>query len=754
MLNVLHRIVQEVTDAPDLQSALAIIVQDVKQAIGADACSIYLTDMDTGEHVLAATDGLRREAVGKVRLPQSKGLIGLVCERAEPVNLPDAHQHPRYLFIPDTGEKAFRGFIGVPIIQNRRVLGVLVARQHEPRSFDDDEVTFLFTLAAQLAGAITHARASGELGALPGSSLPSRYLEGRPGSSGVGLGIAVVVYPAADLEAVPDRPTIDPVADEALFRAAILSAVDELKALTERMQSTLQAEDRALFDAWLMMLDSETLVDRTVELIHAGNWAPGALRQVIEEHAQVFDAMEDPYLRERGSDVRDLGTRILMHLENRVAQPLTYPEHSILVGEEVSAIQLAEVPRERLAGIISAKGSSSSHVAILARAIGVPAVMGVTDLPVGRMDGRDVIIDGYRGRVYVSPAPSICAEYEQVAAADRALSAELLSERSLPCCTADGVPVSLYLNTGLVLETNLAEIENVAGVGLYRTEFPFMVRDAFPGESVQTASYERVLAAFAPRPVTMRTLDVGGDKPLPYFPVEETNPFLGWRGIRISLAHPEIFLGQVRAMLRASSGHGNLRLLLPMISTVREVEEALLLIHQAFEEIREEGYRIQMPPLGVMVEVPAAVYQAEALASRVDFLSIGTNDLTQYLLAVDRNNPHVADLFDDMHPAVLRAVHQVVEAARVYDREVSVCGELAGSPCAVVLLLGMGITSLSMSLGSLSRVKRVIRQFTMPEARELVRMAMAYEDVAGVRSLLNAVLETKGLASLISPRRN
>jgi phosphotransferase system enzyme I (PtsP) len=752
MLEELRRIVQEVNEAPDLEQALSVIVRRVKQAVGADVCSVYLTDFEARQHVLQATDGLRPEAVGRVRLPLNRGLIGWVSERAEPVNLDDASSHPRYLFVHETGEKRYRGFLGAPIIQNRRVLGVLVLRQREERRFEDDEVTFVMTLASQLAGAITHARASGELARLqePGV-LPNRFLQGLAASPGIAIGMSVVVYPSADLDAVPDRHATDPGAEEAAFRAAVADVMEEIERFAARTAADLRTEDRVLFDAWLLMLESDTLVDGTVERIRAGSWAPGALRETIAEHARVFDAMDDPYLRERGSDVRDLGRRILMHLQNLEARPVDYPPRTILVGDELSAMQIAAVPRGLLAGLVSTMGSSSSHVAILARGMGVPAALGVTDLPVGRIEGLELVVDGYRGRVYVAPGAVVRAEYQRLLDDDLALSTELESLRRLPAETPDGYTMPLYLNTGLVSEARPVGLEESAGVGLYRTELPFIVRDRFPGETAQMTNYRQILETFAPRPVTIRTLDVGGDKPLPYFPVKESNPFLGWRGIRITLDHPEIFLTQVRAMLRAAIGLENLQLLLPMVSTVSEVDDAMLLIQRAHDELRDEGYQVQMPPVGVMVEVPAAVYQAEALARRVAFLSVGTNDLTQYLLAVDRNNAHVAKLYDELHPAVLRALVQVVAGARLYGREVSICGEMAGDPMGVVLLLGMGIHSLSMGASSLLRVKWVIRSMSRMRARELLGVALQCEDVTSVRRLLLDALEDVGLGGLVRP---
>ncbi len=753
MLESLRRIVQEVNNAPDLEQALTIIVRRVKQAVSADVCSVYLNDFDNRRHVLQATDGLRPEAVGRVRMELGRGLVGLVSERAEPINIDDAATHPRYLCMTDTGEQRFHAFLGAPIIQNRKVLGVLVLREREIRLFDEDEVTFVVTLASQLAGAITFARTSGELARLQGEGIPQRFLPGLAASSGIGIGTAVVVYPPADLDAVPDRRPENTGSEEESFRSAVENVAEDLDRFAVRTKEHLSAEELALFDAWRLMLESDSLIDGTLHRIQAGNWAPGALRETIAEHARVFENMDDAYLRERASDVRDLGRCILMHMQNLTNAPIQYPKNTILVGESLNAMQIADVPRERFAGIVSTTGSGSSHVAILARGMGVPAAMGVSDLPVSRVEGREMVVDGYRGRVYVSPGPAVRSEYQRLAEDDRALTNELQALRQLPAETTDGYVLPLFLNTGLVSETRPLGIEESAGVGLYRTELPFIVRDSFPGEMAQMSNYRRVLELFAPRPVTIRTLDIGGDKPLPYFPINEANPFLGWRGVRITLDHPEIFLTQVRAILRAAIGLDNLQLLLPMISTVSEVDEALLLLQRAHDELLEEGYQVRMPPVGVMVEVPAAVYQAEALARRVDFLSVGTNDLTQYLLAVDRNNPHVAKLYDEFHPAVLRALVQIQAGARVHGKEVSICGEMAGDPLAVPLLLGMGVHSLSMGAGSLLRVKRVIRSMSRARAREVLRVALQCEDAAAVRRLLLDALEGVGLGGLVRPGR-
>lgn len=754
MLDTLRRIIQEVNRAPDLARALSIIVTRVKQAMVVDVCSVYLTDPENKQHVLMATDGYNPDAVGRVRLNFGEGLVGVVARREEMLNLDDASSHKAYIYTSEIGEDPFYGFLGVPIVQHRRVLGVLVVRQRERRRFAEPEETFLFTLAAQLAGAISHAGASGDITRLLQQTDESRYaLKGSSGTPGAAVGHARVVYPMANLEAIPDRPAEDVESEIAEFRAAVGAVERDMRMMSARMVDSLPAEDIALFDALIMMLRSENLVDGTIEGIRAGNWAPGALRETIVEHVNAFEAMEDPYLRERASDVRDLGRRILEHLQSTSPAQRSWEPDTILVGEEISASQLAEVPVQYLVGVVSARGSSASHVAILARALGIPAVMGFEDLPVSRLEGQEVVIDGYQARLFVRPSHAVREEFRRLQEEEAALTQDLLDLIDLPSETPDGVHVPLYANTGLLTDITPSLRCGAEGVGLYRTEVPFMIRDRFPGEEEQYRIYRQVLEAFAPSPVTVRTLDIGGDKALPYFPVEEENPFLGWRGIRIALDHPEIFLTQVRAILRANAGLDNLQLLLPMISSVSEIDEAIGLVRRAHEALIEEGEQTTYPKIGVMIEVPSAVYQVPAMAKRVDFFSVGSNDLTQYLLAVDRNNAQVSDLYNALHPAVLRAIHQVVVEAHAQQRPVSVCGEMAGDPAAALLLLGMGVDSLSMSSASLLRVKWAVRSFNTEKMQSLLEEIWALEDAAGVRALLHSSLDEAGLGGLVRAGR-
>lgn len=756
MLNQLRRIIQEVNSARNLDQALSIIVQRVKETMEVAVCSVYLKAEEEQQLVLMATEGLRQEAVGQIRLSAGEGLVSLVADRAEPVNLAEAPQHPQYRYFSASGEEQFSGFLGVPIIHHRSVLGVLVVQQRLAEQFDEDHVTLLITIAAQLAGAIAHADISGEIDRLLGAhddALPSKPITGQPGAPGVGIGTAVVVYPMADLAATPDRMVEDVDQEIEHFRQAMIRVKEEIQVLSGRLKNVLPQEDHALFDAYRLMLESRTLNEVTVERIREGQWAPGALRQTVTEQLKVFNEMDDPYLRERADDLHDLSLRILVHLQEATSTITEYPDNTILIGNEISASMLAEVPHDKLTAVVSVRGSRTSHVAILARALGVPAVMGAKDLPVGRIDRQEVIVDGYGGQIYIAPSTTVKTEYKRLSKEEDDLNLELMALKNEPAETQDGELISLYANTGLLSDITPSLNSGAEGIGLYRTEFPFMIRQRFPGEDEQYNVYRQALEAFAPRPVTLRTLDVGGDKALPYFPIEEDNPFLGWRGIRITLDHPEIFMVQVRAMMRANAGLENLQIMLPMICNVSELDEANELIHRAHREIREEGLDVVLPKIGVMIEVPSAVYLMDRLAKRVDFFSIGTNDLTQYLLAVDRNNAQVADLYDSMHPAVLMAVNQIIERARANNKAISVCGEMAGDPAAAILLVAMGVDSLSMSASSLLRVKWVIRNLTRARAREILDEVLLMDDAKSIRHFLNERLDQAGMGGLIRAGR-
>lgn len=756
MLNTLRKIVQEVNAAKDLKAALSIIVQRVKEAMGSQVCSVYLLDPETNRFVLMATDGLNKRSIGKVSMAPSEGLVGLVGSREEPLNLEDAASHPRYRYFAETGEERYASFLGAPIIHHRRVMGVLVVQQKERRQFDEGEEAFLVTMSAQLAGVIAHAEATGSIRGLgrQGKGVQEAKFIGVPGAPGAAVGTAVVVLPPADLNVVPDRSVDDIAAELELFDKALGWVREDMQELSEKLATQLRKEERALFDVYLMMLEDAALGNEVRKIIRTGQWAQGALRQVVLDHVKRFELMDDAYLRERASDVRDLGRRLLAYLQEERKISLVYPDNTILVSEELSPAMLGEVPEGKLVGLISVTGSGNSHVAIFARAMGIPTVMGVVDLPYSKIDGIKLIVDGYHGEVFTNPSELLSKQYAEVVEEERQLTEGLDALRALPCETLDGHRMPLWVNTGLLADVARAQQRGAEGVGLYRTEVPFMINERFPSEKEQLATYREQLQAFHPLPVTMRTLDIGGDKALSYFPIKEENPFLGWRGIRVTLDHPEIFLVQTRAMLKASEGLNNLRILLPMISGIQELEEALHLIHRAWGEVRDEGIDVPLPPIGMMIEIPAAVYQTRELARQVDFLSVGSNDLTQYLLAVDRNNPRVADLYDFLHPAVLQALQKVVNDAHLEGKPVSICGEMAGDPAAAVLLLAMGFDSLSMNATNLPKVKWLLRQITQSKARELLGQVMTMDNPHLIYSTLHLALRNLGLGRVINPASN
>ena len=749
MLNTLRRVVQAVNGAQDLNEAMSIMVNRVAEAIGTESCSVFLVDHHAGGYRLAASVGFLESSEGTVVLKFDQGLVGLVAEREEPINVEHASAHPRYAYFPQTGEERYEAFMGVPIIHQRQVLGVLVVQQRDRRRFDEGEEAFLVTVSAQLSGKVAHAKAAGLLQSTAKRQDAELTLKGISGSPGAAIGQAVGVYVLADIEGVPDRKTDNPREELMRFRQALELTRGDLQALHDRFSKIVPASEQALFDVYLQMLSSASVTDEIERRILAGYWAPSAVSQVVKHHVCLFEGMEDVYLRERAADLKELGRRILTHLREEPREEIDYPDDTILVGQELTAASLADVPPGRLKAIVSAKGSTNAHVAILARAMGYPAIMGATGLPMNDVEGKTIIVDGYTGTVHLKPSKNLIREYERLVEEEQELYAGLSELKDKAAITPDGYQIPLLVNTGLMADIQPALQCGAEGVGLYRTELPFMVRDRFPTEEEQCTLYRKLLSAFAPAMVTIRTLDIGGDKPLPYFPVVESNPFLGWRGIRVTLDHPEIFLVQLRALLRASEQTHNLNILLPMVCQISEVKEAQSLLEQAYTELVEEGYPVSRPALGVMVEVPSLLYQLPQLCEMVDFLSIGSNDLTQYLLAVDRNNHNVQRYYDGLHPAVLACMNDIVQVAKAHEVPVSICGELAGDPAAAILLLGMGFDSMSMSAVSLPRIKWIIRNVEHKQAQKILEQALSKTTAQEVRDYMQSALETAGLGGLV-----
>lgn len=755
MLNVLRKIVQDVTQEGDFAVSMQRLVTHIQEALGTEVCSIYLTSRNGDGYVLAATQGLNEARVGEVLLAQDQGLVGLVGGRAEPLNLDAAPQHPNFYFVPEIGEEPFNSFLGVPILHQGQVLGVLVVQQRTPRRFDEAEEAFLVTLSAQLAYSVAHAKAVGHafFADSPKDSIADGAFKGFAGAPGIGIGVGVVMHPIADLDAVPSRPAQDITVELLLLDRAIEAVRNDIRTLMRDLQASLPQEELALFDAYLHMLDDGALAGDIREVVRRGEWAQGALRKVIREHVSRFEVMDDPYLRERGTDVKDLGVRVLGYLQRIREKKTQFPSNAILVGEELTPGMLAAIPFEQLRGVISVRGSGNSHVAILARAMGIPAVMGAGDLPAYELEGVSIIVDGHYGEVYTQPSKKRLAENLSLLEQEQVFAEELNDLKELPSVTRDGWRVQLWVNIGLAGDLSRSLDRGAEGIGLFRTEVPFMSQDRFPTEVEQRALYREHMEAFDPRPVTMRTLDIGGDKSLSYFPIQEDNPFLGWRGIRVTLDHPEIFLVQVRAMLKANAGLlGDLRIMLPMISSLTELRRAKVLIDQAYTEVLEEGVQVKRPQVGVLIEVPAAVYQARLLAKEADFMAVGSNDSTQYLLAVDRNNPRVAELYQEVHPAVIRALREVARAVHAEEKPLGICGELAGTPAGAILLMAMGYHVLSMNATHLLRVKWVIRNIKRSDARRMLARVMRMDTADEVIPFVQEEMTRLGLSKAMPAR--
>lgn len=758
MLKILKRIIQDVSHSAGLEQSLQILVQRVQEAIGCDVVNVYLLDYKNDEYVLAASAGMTINKTYPIRFALHQGVVGQVGRREEPININNAHLHPHFIDHPLIPEQILKGFLGVPILQHRKLYGVLTSQQQDEQCFDDEQEAFLITLAAQLGALIAHAEATGELFdlTLPPTenktefSSPDMSLKGQGCVPGVAIGRAVVIYPQANIDAVPRQTTQDTKNEIELFKHALKTTREHIQRLGRRLAISVGEQEQALFDVYVGMLDQENLGTEVIaEITQEQVTAETALASVIKRYLTHFEDIHDPYLKERAIDIKDIGQRILATLQSEHKQEYVYSPKTILVGEAITASDLAEVPEGCLAGIVSGKGSNNSHVAILARAMNIPTVMGVIGLKLEDIAKRALIVDGYNGDIFVSPPKSLVSEYKQLWQEENELNESLFLLRDKLAETLDNYRIKLQVNTGLAMDAGLSMSVGAEGVGLYRSEVPFMTRDRFPSEDEQYIIYRQILKAFAPHEVTMRTLDIGGDKVLPYFPIEEDNPYLGWRGIRVTLDHPDVFLMQVRAMMRANEDIKNLRIMLPMVTTLSEVDEAIYLIHQAYQELLEEGCDIPKPQIGVMIEVPAAAFGAHEFAKRVDFLSVGSNDLTQYFLAVDRNNARVANLYDSLHPAILRMLMKIVESGHAAGVKVSICGEMAGDPVVALLLLAMGFDALSMNSASLLRIKWVIRSFSLSECRQILADVLGMENPSEIRLYLQEILQNQGLGGLI-----
>jgi phosphotransferase system enzyme I (PtsP) len=758
MLTTLRRIVHEFSQSAELDSALHRMVVQIKETMNTDCCSIYLADHHKQHFLLAASDGLAERSLGQTTIGFTEGLVGLVGQREEPLNIANAQHHPQFVHAPEVEEDELNAFLGTPIIHRRKVLGILSIQQKEARHFTENEEAFLVTLSAQLATSLANAEANFLITEQDTNSRWTKALQGVAGSSGVMIGEMFVVCPVVSLATVYLQRTKTPDLQLQRFEEAVTKTRIDFDFMRSKLQGIIADSSLDIFDMYKQLLNNANIGKEVSDKIKLGWTAESALKQIIDGYVIQFEALDDSYFRERASDIRDLGNRLLLNLKNLNFNEKKPPKAFILVAEEVTAAMLAQYQHQGLKGVVSLLGSNNSHAAILARALGVPAIMEIDKISLSRLHQKNCIVDGYSGELFVQPNEALQREYQHLIKQETRLADKVKRVEKLPAITKDGHAIALQLNAGLSSGFEHSKNSGAVGIGLYRTEIPFMNRSCFPSESEQTQLYRQVLSAFPNQPVTMRTLDVGGDKSLPYFPINEDNPFLGWRGIRITLDHPEIFLLQVRAMLRANVGQENLEIMLPMISSVVEVDEASRLINQAYYELSAElnfvgEKKLTRPKMGIMIEVPGIIYQLPELADKVDFFSVGSNDLTQYLLAVDRNNARVSGLYNSYHPAVLRALNHIAEQSTRSLVPLSLCGELASEPAGALLLLAMGYDKLSMNAHNIAKIKWVIRHVEFHQVKLMLAHVLTLSTCKQVHSYLNEQLEEFGLGGFVRAGR-
>ena len=745
-LSTLTALVEQIARTQDPSAMMATIVQRLSELLNVEVCSIYLCNPERDSLILAATKGLSAEAVGQAHLAINEGLVGHIAATLSAVNLADAPADDRFVYIPETHEMAYHRFLGVPLLHLRKLVGVLVIQGHQREPFSEEDEAFLITVASQLGSTLYQLHRDGKwMTNLPDSSSPYRRYNGVKGAPGVGCGRLWQIHPQMSLSDVKPSITSNPAQQKQDFQDALAAVREELESGSGRLGQPLPADVGALFHVYQMMLQSPELSERVIKLISEGASAEWALKQTIDEMAGMFEQSADPYMQARSEDIRNIGQRLLNQILERDQQVIETPdEELVLAGDLISIADIAAFPQERIRGLICTDGSALSHTAIVANALGIPAVMGVEGLELEHNRGARVIVDGNRAECVINPPPALLSEYKRMIVQEQRFMKGLDRLRDQAAETLDGVRIRLLTNTGLLADATPGLQRGAEGVGLYRSEIPFMVHHSFPTEHEQYRIYRKVLKAYSPYPVSMRTLDIGGDKQLPYFEINESNPYLGWRGIRFTLDNTQLLVSQIRAMLRAHAEHGNLKLLVPMISRVDEIKTVRELVEKALAALERDGIHASMPEIGMMIEVPSAMLLLPKLAPYIDFVSVGSNDLTQYLLAVDRNNPRVSNLFDNLHPAMLVALEQILTQCRKLDLPVSLCGEMASDPIAVLLLIALGYDTLSLSAYNIPKIKLLIRSVRREDLLPLLEQAKDCTDESEIRDLFRPVVEQLG----------
>jgi phosphotransferase system enzyme I (PtsP) len=705
---LLRRLREVMVEPVSAQERLDKIVVLIAANMVAEVCSVYVLRVDSTLE-LYATEGLNRDAVHNTVLRADEGLVGLVASQASAINLSNAQAHPAFSFRPETGEEIYHSFLGVPILRAGNTLGVLVVQNRARRNYSEEEVEALQTTAMVLAEMI----ASGELSALapPGAEPAARrslHLTGMALSEGIALGHVVLHEPRV----VVTNYIADDIPRELKhLQSAVETLRTHLDELLEHGDVVEGGEHRDVLEAFRMFAYDRGWLHKLEEAVMTGLTAEAAVERVQSDTRARMLRQTDPYLRERLHDLDDLANRLMRQLTGRDHAPSrdNLPDNAILVARSMGPAALLDYDRKKLRGLVLEEGGPTSHVAIVARALGIAAV-GEIDNATGMADPGDaIILDGSAGDLHLRPLPDMEAAYAERVRLRARRQQQYQALRDLPCVTKDGEKVTLMINAGLSVDLPHIADTGAAGIGLFRTELQFMVAPNFPRSSEQYALYRAVLDAANGKPVTFRTLDIGGDKVLPYMRnIEEENPALGWRAIRLGLDRPALLRTQLRALLRAAGGQA-LKIMFPMIATVSEFDQAKELVDLELTHLRRHGHKLpDEVEVGSMVEVPSLLYQLDELLEHVDFLSVGSNDLVQFLYAVDRGNPRVSGRFDPLSAPVLRALKDIADKCREYGKPVTLCGELASQPIGALALIAIGYRSLSLAPSAVGPVKAML----------------------------------------------
>lgn len=727
----------------EAQDKLDRVVRVIAQNMVAEVCSIYLVRAG-GVLELFATEGLKEEAVHQTRLSVGEGLVGLVAERGLPLNLSEAPTHRRFAYRPETGEEIYHSFLGVPILRGGRVSGVLVVQNVTPRSYYPEEVEALQTISMVIAelvgsGALIAGDELYEDAITTGEPIT---LDGIALAAGVGAGAAVFHQPQIHItKTIADDVEVE--------RSRLEDSIAQLRLQLEDMIAhpdlAHSGEHREVLETYRMFAYDQGWQDKMREAVLSGLTAEAAVDKVQQENRARMAKIRDPYLRERIGDFEDLATRLIRIIQGDTSKYRTdLKEDSVLVARNIGPAELMDYNPQFLKAIVLEEGSSTAHVVIIARAMGVPVLGRIGGLLRHVQAGEQIVVDTESGHAYVRPDDDVLETYKNTLELHQKLLATYASERDLPTETQDGHKVELLMNAGLLVDLPSLDQTGAEGIGLFRTEFQFMVSPVLPKVDEQTKIYSTALDVAGDRPVVFRTLDIGGDKQVPFLPRDdEENPAMGWRAIRVALDRPALLRFQLRALLYAASGR-ELKVMFPMIAEVAELKRCKVILRKEIDRLAQFD---KVPPasvkVGCMLEVPSLSWQLDALLKEVDFLSIGTNDLMQFFFACDRSNPRLVDRYDLLAPPVLAFLHMIVKACDEADVPVTLCGEMGGKPIEAMALVALGLKRLSISPTSVGPVKRMIRSINMDNLREFLLQSLQSSDHSIRESLIHFARDHK-----------